>query len=368
VNSRIGKQLLTLMTSVLAVLLAMCVGTIVILINGDNPLLAYKSLFQGSFSNAHYIASTLSTATPLIFTGLGVAVAFKAGVANIGAEGQLYMGAIAAAVVGIYLHLPAVLLIPAALLASFIAGGLYGMIPAVLKVRCNTNEVVTTLMLNYIAQLFTSYLVNYPLKAAGSAMGMTVNVQDAAKLPILFSGTRLNIGFLIAVAAAVLVAVMFKHTSMGYEMRLSGENPIFARYSGIDTDRRMVQGMFLGGGLSGLGGAILVLGIQYKFVQNISPGYGFDGLTIALVAVFNAYAVLPVSVLFGALRAGGVNMELNTNVPSELSQVIQATIILFMAAQAFFSGYLSESVNIAKRALSLKKKGGGSIGRNSSSV
>lgn len=358
-NSHLGKKILTPLTSVLALVAALCVGAIVILLNGDSPVLAYGSLLKGSFSNAHYLAATLSSATPLIFTGLGVAVAFKAGMANIGAEGQLYMGAMAAAVVGIYLKLPAPLLLPAALLASFLAGGFWGMIPAVLKVRYSTNEVVTTLMLNYIAQLFTSYLANYPLKAEGSALGMTVNVQDGAKLPILYSGSRLNVGFLLAVAAAILIAVLFKHTALGYEMRVSGENPVFAQYIGIDTNRRMVQGMFLGGGLAGMGGAILVLGIQYKFVQDISPGYGFDGLTIALMAVFNAYAVLPISVMFGALRAGGVTMELNTNVPSELSEVIQATIILFIAAQASFSRYLNDWISKIRHGAAHQKKEAG---------
>lgn len=362
-NSRLGKKLLTPLTSLLALVAALCVGAVVIILNGDDPLLAYQSLIQGSFSNAHYLASTLSSATPLIFTGLGVAVAFRAGIANIGAEGQLYMGGMAAAVVGIYLQLPAVFLIPAALLASFLAGGLWGSIPAVLKVRCRTNEVVTTLMLNYIAQLFTSYLVNYPLKAEGSALGMTVDVQEAAKLPILYSGSRFNIGFLVAVAAAVLIAVLFKHTSLGYEMRLSGENPVFSRYMGINTNRRMIQGMFIGGGLAGMGGAILVLGIQYKFVQNISPGYGFDGLTIALMAAFNAYAVLPISILFGALRSGGVTMELNTSVPSELSEVIQATIILFIAAQVSFSGYLNDFISKVRHTAHRDRKGGGKVER-----
>ena len=180
-NGRFGKRLLTPLTSVLALVAALCVGAVVIALNGDSPIQAYGSLLAGSFSNMHYLASTLSSATPLIFTGLGVAVAFKAGMANIGAEGQLYMGAMAAAVVGICLPLPGPILIPAALLASFLAGGLWGSVPAILKVWCSTNEVVTTLMLNYLAQLFTSYLVNYPLKAEGSALGMTVNIQEAAK-------------------------------------------------------------------------------------------------------------------------------------------------------------------------------------------
>ncbi len=345
---KLTKKTLGPVTSILALLAALCVGAIVIALNGDSPAAAYGALLKGSFSSMRYIASTLSSATPLIFTGLGVAVAFRAGMANIGAEGQLYMGGMAAAIIGIYLQLPSVLLIPLCLIGAFVAGGLFGTIPAILKVKTNTNEVVTTLMLNYIARLFTSYLVNYPLKAKGAPLGMTETIQDAAKLPILYPGTRFNIGFFIAVAAAILVALMFKHTAIGYEMRIQGENQVFGRYAGIPVEKRLTQGMFLGGGLAGLGGAILVLGIQYKFVQDISPGYGFDGLTIALMAAFNAYAVVPISVLFGALRAGGITMELNTNVPSELSEVIQAVVILFMAAQSAFAGYLYEFISRMK--------------------
>lgn len=354
----LSKKVLLPVTSVLALIAALCVGAVVIALNGDSPAAAYGALLKGTFSSMRYLAGTLSSATPLIFTGLGVAVSFKAGVANIGAEGQLYMGGIAAAVAGIYLHLPSVFLIPAALLTAFAAGGMFGMIPAVLKVKANTNEVVTTLMLNYIAELFTSYLVNYPLKAPGAPLGMTKMVQDAAKLPVLYQGTRFNAGFLLAVASAILVALMFKYTSFGFEMRIQGENKLFGRYVGINSDRRMIQGMFIGGGLAGLGGAILVLGIQYKFVQNISPGYGFDGLTIALMAAFNAYAVIPISILFGALRAGGITMELKTSVPSELSEVIQAVVILFLAAQVSFAGSLREGLSrLSLRFLRRQKDG-----------
>ncbi len=339
---KLSKKSLLPLTSILALVVALCIGAIAIVLNGDSPLVAYSALLKGSFSNMHYLASTLSSATPLIFTGLGVAVAFNAGIANIGADGQLYMGGMAAAIVGIYVHLPSFLLIPAALLAAFLAGGLYGAIPAVLKVKTHTDEVVTTLMLNYIAKLFTSYLVNYPLKAPGAPLGMTVTIQEAAKLPVLYPGSRFNVGFLYAVAAAVIVGLLFKYTAFGYEMRIQGENRCFGRYIGIDADRRLTQGMFIGGGLAGLSGAILVLGIQYKFVQDISPGYGFDGLTIALMAAFNAYAVIPIAVLFGALRAGSISMELSTSIPSELSQIIQAAVILLMSAQASFAGSLHD--------------------------
>ena len=210
-------------------------------------------MFAGSFSSVYNIANTLSSATPLLFAGLGVAVAFKAGVANIGAEGQLYMGAIVSAIIGIYCKLPAVLLLPLALLGSFLAGGLYAAIPAVLKVKANTNEVVTTLMLNYVATLFTSYLANYPLKAKGAPLGMTVEIQNAAKLPLLYQGSRFNYGFLLAILAAILVALLFKYTAAGYEMRMLGQNGAFSKYIGVNVGRRMIQGMFLGGGLAGGG-------------------------------------------------------------------------------------------------------------------
>lgn len=336
------KKMIIPVTSIGSFIAALVIGAIVIALNGDNPLVAYAAMFEASFNGMYNIANTLASATPLIFTGLGVAVAFKAGIANIGAEGQLYMGAITAAVIGIFVKMPAPLLLPLALCGSFISGGLYAYIPALLKVKTDTNEVVTTLMLNYVATLFTSYLVNHPLKAKGAPMGMTVEIQQAAKLPLLYAGSRFNAGFLLAIAAAILISFFFTYTTAGYEMRMQGQNPVFARYIGVDSKRRIIESMFISGGLSGIGGAILVLGIQYRFVQNISPGYGFDGLTIALMAAFNPYGVLPISLLFGALRSGSLSMELNTNVPSELNRVIQAVVILFMAAQSSFAGYFND--------------------------
>lgn len=356
---RMSRKLLLPLISLLAFLAALVVGAVLILFNGDNPLVAYGALIEGSFNGMANIAGTLSSATPLIFTGLGVAVAFKGGMANIGAEGQLYMGAMAAALVGVYVPLPGPLLIAAALLAAFLAGGLYGLIPAVLKIKTNTNEVVTTLMLNYVATLFTSYLVNYPFKADGAPLGMTEDIQKAARLPLLYSGSRFNIGFILAIAACILVAILFRYTTAGYEMRMLGQNSIYSRYIGINVNMRSLQGMFLGGGLAGIGGATLVLGIQYRFVQNISPGYGFDGLTIALMAGFSAIGVIPIAILFGALRSGGLAMELATSVPSELSKVIQAVVILFMAAQTAFAKYFTEFMTKRRHKREQKQAKGG---------
>lgn len=336
------RNVLILLVSIAAFLVSMIVGGIIIMINGDNPVVAYGALIQGAFSSMDNLANTLSSATPLIFTGLGVSIAFKAGVANIGAEGQLYIGGMAAAIVGIYAPFPKGTLLPAALLAAFVFGGIYGMIPAALKIKTGTNEVVTTLMLNYVATLFTSYLVNYPLKAPKAPIGMTRNIQEAAKLPVIYPGTRFNMGFILAIIAIIILAIYFKYRPGGYEMRMIGDNAEFAKYSGIQVNGRVMEAMFIGGGLAGLGGAAIVLGVQYRFVQDISPGYGFDGLTIALMSCFNPVIVLPMATLFGALRSGGLSMELMTRVPSELSTVIQAVVILFMAAQGSITTYINE--------------------------
>ncbi|MFA7412599.1 MAG: ABC transporter permease [Tissierellaceae bacterium] len=354
------QRQVVIFVSLLAFILSLLVGGILILINGDNPIVAYASLLKGAFSTPDNIANTLATSTQLIFTGLSVAVAFKNGFANIGAEGQLYLGAMAAAVVGIFAPLPGPMLLPMAIIMSFLVGGLYGMLPAVLRIKTGTNEVVTTLMLNYVAILFTSYLVNYPLKAPGAPIGMTNNIQTAAKLPVLYHGTRFNLGFLIAILAAILVYFYFKNTVRGYEMRLSGQNSEFASYLGIHVDKNIILSMFISGGLAGLGGAALVLGIQYRFVQGISPGYGFDGLTIGLMANFNALAVIPFAILFGAMRSGSLTMELLTNIPSELSSVIQALVILFMSSEnsvtKYFKDFLEKRESIRKQ--KMKVKGG----------
>lgn len=339
------KNVLVAGVSVGAFLASLLIGAVLILLNGDSPALAYASLFSGAFGSAKGIVGTLSSATPLIFTGLGVAVAFKAGMPNIGAEGQLYMGGMAAAVVGIYAPLSGPVHLLASIAAAVVAGGLYGLLPAVLKVKTGTNVVVTTLMLNYVAKLFTSYLVNYPLKAAGTPIGMTEVVKESARLPVIYEGSRFNLGFVLAIIMAIMLFIYFRNTRGGYEMRMVGENPEFAEYTGIFAGRKILQSMFISGALAGIGGAVLVLGIQYKFVQNISPGYGFDGLTIALMAGFNSIVVLPISILFGALRSGGLSMELLTNVPSELSSVIQSIVILFLASKTSFTDYLEEFIN-----------------------
>jgi simple sugar transport system permease protein len=317
-----------------AIVLSVLIGSVIIYLQGDNPLIAYGALLEEGLGSPEAIASTLAKATPLILTGLCAAIAFRAAVINIGGEGQLYMGAIATALVGVYvIGLPAWLHVPLALLAGAAAGFIWAAPFQWFRVRFGANELVTTTLANYIAILFTTYLVNYPFMKAGAPLGMTYNVEATAFLPRLVERGRLNVGFLIAAGLCVLMWWVLYRSSLGYEWRMIGANLRFGRYIGIAVGRRQILAMGVAGALAGLGGAIEVLGVQHRFIQDISPGWGFDGILVALMAGLDPIGVLLVALLFGLLKSGGLGMEAATNVPSELSQVLQSIIILLVSAQ-----------------------------------
>ncbi|RLC95291.1 MAG: ABC transporter permease, partial [Chloroflexi bacterium] len=273
-------------------------------------------------------------ATPLIFTGLATAVAFRAGVFNVGVEGSLYMGAFAAAWVGFtFTELPGWLLVPLAFILAGIVGGLWCLIPGYLKARLRVDEIVTTIMLNYVAILFTSYLVNGPFLVPGLANAMSEKIAPAAQLARLAPPSQLNLSFVIALAAVVVTAFLFQRTTMGFELRTVGANPLFARWSGMPLGSVILKVMFLSGLLGGLAGAGQVLGVHYRFVANFSPGFGFDGITIALLGRNSPLGTLFAALLFGVLRNGGSTMELFTDVPRDLISILEATIIFFVAIE-----------------------------------
>ncbi len=320
--------------SAFAIVLAFLVGAIVILSNKQNPLLAYSELFQGAFGKPYRIANTLQRAIPLTLTGLSVAIAFKTGVWNIGSEGQLYLGAFAAAWVGFtFEELPWMLLIPLAILAGFIGGGIGGFIPGIMKARYDMNEVITTIMLNSVCILFTGYLVNYPFKTAQGQLGATDKVALAARLSRLVKLSKLNSGIFVTIGIIIVMYYLMQKTSMGYEWKMIGENTLFARYVGINPARQIVLVMIISGALAGIAGTFEVLGVHYRFIETISPGYGYDGILIAMIAMYHPLGVVLVALMFGALKVGALPMEQFSNVPSELIDVLQSVIILFVAAE-----------------------------------
>lgn len=321
----------------LAIALALLIGAAIMLLNGKNPVMGYFALLQGALGSKYAMASTLAKTVPLILTGLATAISFRSGIFNIGGEGQLYLGAFAAAYVGFtFTNLPVIVAVIVAIIASALAGGFYAYVPALLKVKYNIDEVITTIMFNSIAMLFTNYLVNYPFQAQQGKMGGTDMIADAYKFPKLVAMSKLNTSIFYTMIIAVLVYYMIKKTSYGYNFKIVGENSVFSKYSGLNNKKYMILAMVISGALCGIAGAFEVYGSHYRFLQNISKGLAFDGMLVSLIVKNNPIGIVLMSIFFAVLKTGSNTMELTTGVPSELILVIQSVIILFIAGENGF--------------------------------
>lgn len=325
---------------VAAILLAFIVGALVLYASGYDPVLAYAAMLKGAFGDMYGIGQTLTQATPIIFTSLAFLISSKAGLFNIGAEGQFLMGAFTSSLVGIYLaELPWILHIPLALLVGAVAGGAWGLIAAVLKARFNAHEVITTMMLSYVAAYLTGYMVNYPFKAPGW-VSQTVKIAPTAEFPRILPPTQLSAGIIVALALVAFTAYLLRKTILGFELRAIGLNPSAAESAGISINRGIMMAMFLSGAMAGLGGACEILGVHRRFIEGFSPGYGWDGLAVALVGGLDPVGSLLASILFGALRSGGMIMTRATKVPLDIVIILQALVILFVAAPMFIRSLL----------------------------
>ena len=340
VKNNIGRETDAVVTGdkvffqVIAIVIAFVVGALVLLVTGYSPIDAYVSMALGAFGDIFGIGQTLTQATPIIFTSLAFLVAYKAGLFNIGGEGQFLMGAIAATVTGIYLEgLPGIIHIPLTMLAGMIMGGIWGLVPALLKSRFDAHEVITTMMLSYVAQYFTSYLVNYPFKAPGW-VSQTERLPVSAELARILPPTQLSSGIIVALALVGLVWFLLNKTVLGFELRAIGFNPTAAENSGIKIDRGIILSLVLSGAIAGLGGAVEIMGTHKRFIDGFSPGYGWDGLAVALVGGLDPFGSLLASILFGALRSGGMIMARATGVPLDINILLQGLVILFVAAPA----------------------------------
>jgi len=315
-----------------AVLLAALIGAIILIMSGANPLQAYAALLQGAFGSTKAIGRTLEKATPLIFSGLAVAFGFKAGLFNIGAQGQLLLGAITAAAIGFGIDgLPAAIHIPLALIGGGLAGSLYGAIPGALKTYTGAHEVITTIMLNYVAINITDYLADGPWKdaSAGNVVARTPPIFDSARIPAVGG---ISLGFAIAIIFAILTWWLLWKTTIGFEIRTVGQNPHAARYAGVKVARTVILTMILSGLLAGIGGAIETQGVVGRFQPGFNTGLGFDGITIAMLGKVHPFGVIPAAILVGAMKAGASQMQFDANVAKEIIDVIQALILFFVAA------------------------------------
>jgi general nucleoside transport system permease protein len=280
------------------------------------------------------ITNTLAFATPIVLSGLGLAVAFRSGLFNIGANGQIIFGAMLSGWVAIYVQAPWYVLFPTAVLAGLIGGAIWGGIVGLLKATTGANEVIVTIMLNYIAVYLLGYLLKTPvLKAPESINPVSSPVQDAAKFPLVFGeGYRLHTGFLVMLAAVAFVWWLLSRSTLGFQFRALGHNPNAARVAGINIGLTYILVMAISGGLSGLAGASQILGTERVLTTGVAASYGIDAITVALLGRSKPLGVLAAGILFGALRAGAVTMQASENVPSEIVLVVQSMIVLFIAA------------------------------------
>ena len=340
----------------LAVLTGLIIGAIAIVASGSNVFTAYGALFAGSFGNpARFVSGfqqlfatgetarllraiypfteSLVAATPYILTGLSVALGFRCGLFNIGAEGQFFIGALCSAFVGYSIRgLPAIIHLPLAILAGAAGGAIWGMIPGYLKARFGAHEVVNTIMMNWIAFKLSDWLLNGPMKASGFRP-VTPNIEHAAELPRFFpEPLRLNWGFILALVMAYILYWFLFKTTLGFEVRSVGANPDAAKYAGMNIIRNFVLVMSLAGGLAGLAGASQVLGVDHWVGQGFSAGYGFDAIAIALLGKSHPAGVVLAALLFGFLRSGATNMQSIARVPIDIISIIQGLVIIFIAA------------------------------------
>ncbi len=379
-KKRNGSKLFqTLLVPVLAILTGFIIGAVVIALSNDAVIasyrnifhdpgaalaatwnaisVAYGSLFYGSLGSVTEIfhgiqtyfstgdskafllsiypfTESLTTVTPYILAGLAVAVGFKCGLFNIGAEGQFGIGALCSAYVGYAMHAPWYIHLPLALLAGAAGGALWGAIPGLLKGLTGAHEVVTTIMMNYISFRLSDWLLNGPMKASGFRP-LTPVIDNTAMLPQFFPDPlRLNWGFIIALAIAFLVYWFLFKTPTGFEIRAVGANPDGARYAGMNIVKNFVLAMTISGALAGLAGAVQVLGVDHWVGQGFSSGYGFDSIAIALLGQSHPLGVVLAALLWGTLRSGATNMQITAGVPIEIISIIQGLVIVFVAAPA----------------------------------
>lgn len=327
----------------ISIVLALLVGAIVILASQvvvpDRPFdvtlpwTAYAALFEGAMGSLDAIVNTLRASTPLVLGGLAVGLAFKAGLFNIGAQGQFLLGALGAVTVGVALNEASPFIaIPAALVAGMVTGAAWGFIPGFLKAVSGAHEVVTTIMLNYVAAAVIAWAVSGPLDQPGSPSPITAQVGNAA-LPVII-GRNGHLGMLVALAAVVVVGWLLFRTTRGFEIRTVGANPDAARYAGMQPRLVVVLTMSLAGALAGLAGATVVLGVTHHMTASFGTTVGFDSIAVALLGRSSPIGIVFAALLFGAMRAGAPLMQIQTLslIPAELVDVLQATILLFLVA------------------------------------
>lgn len=338
------KAWMDLLSIIVAILVALFLGGLLLAYGGLNPMIAYRQMFTIAFMESYSISDTLVKATPLLLTSLGVTVAFRMKLWNIGAEGQLLIGAWAASWVALFLlpaETPRWLMITAMTIAGFLGGAFWGFIPGVLKAKLDVNEIITSLMLTYVAVFYNNYFIYGPWSAGG--FGLTAPFPRSAWFPRLldfadavpaFRGMTAHIGILYGVIIAFILYIMFKRSQWGYKTRLIGDNPNAAKFAGINIPRQIILAFIISGGLAGLAGMAEVGGVVHRLQENFSPGYGFTAIIVAWLARLNPLTVIVVAYLFGGLLVGGDAIQ-----PAGIPLMIQGIIMFCVISASLLTRY-----------------------------
>jgi simple sugar transport system permease protein len=354
----------------IAIFLALFIGFLITAIFSEQPFFAYYTFLTGPVSFLNRFGDWIEDAITLTMLGLSVSIVFSANQISLGAEGQMTFGALVAGIAVLFLPLPPILLIPVAMILSMMAGFAWGAIPGLLKARLNANEIVSSLMLNYVAVKFYEYYVTYKLTLPGAGFVASEPFPDSASLgsfipniPFLSNlrqmflrQTSISIALYIAIAAVILVSVMMYKMTIGYEIRVTGQNPLFAKYGGIKVTRVIFLSMALSGAFAGLAGAHVAVGIHERLLLGVAVGFGFEGVVVSLLAKNNPKWVPLAALVYAYLRTGADVMERSTDISREMVLIVQGLIILFITAERSFSLHVGDS-GIRSRLIGKKSEG-----------
>lgn len=328
-----------LIRAVIAILIGIIISVCIVYIISKEPGFSLKSLFLGPLLSKSRFGNFIEATSPIIFCGLAIAIPFQAGQFNVGAEGALFIGAAVGTAFGVSTNMPAFLHIPLVLLVAGLTGAFWGFIPGFLKAKWNTSELVTSLMLNYVAYFIGLYLINFHFRDKATGYLASYKLPETAWLVQFIPGTGIHIGVIISLGFAVLVYYFLYHTTLGYEIRTSGFNINFARFGGINVFKVIIIAQVIGGFIAAIGGMTEVMGVYRRFNWELSPGYGWDGVTVAIIGRNNPLLIILSSLFLAYLRVGGRILNLLSDIPSDMITVIQSIIILLITAEAFLESW-----------------------------
>lgn len=327
----------SVLPAIITISLAFGVSALLLLASGHNPAEAFLTLITSAFGSPSRLAEVLVKTAPLMVMALGISIAFKSQIWNIGGDGQFTLGAVFAAFVALNLNLPASIVLPVSFLAAFLGGAIWGGLAGYLRAKFNANEVITTLMLNYIATYLLSWLIRYPMiDPKGQGFPQTPLIDKLYRLPIILSGTRLHVGIIISLIIIVL-GYFFWRSTLGLRIELVGEGEDVAKYSGVNVSKTIILTMVISAGLAGVAGWGEVVGVQYRLLDNISSGYGNLAIVIALLGNLNPFGIAISSFFFAALMVGGNTMQLMEGIPFSLITVIQGLVIVFVISRVVYA-------------------------------